>query len=66
MDQIARQDGESLVVTVRPAVFDQEIAALDIAGLNQALTEGYGRLRIEPSAPPNRLRIEASLDFHAR
>ena len=38
-DQIGRQAGQSIVVAVRPAIFDRHVLALDKAGFAQALAE---------------------------
>ena len=38
-DQIGRQRRQSIVLTFRPAIFDRDVLALDIAGLLQALAE---------------------------
>jgi hypothetical protein len=47
-DQIGRQYGQSIVVTLGPTVLDQHVASFDIAGLAQALPKGRGRRRIFP------------------
>src|SRR5215472_13554888 len=36
-DQLPRQCGQPLILTVGPLVFDRDVAALDIAGLTKAL-----------------------------
>ena len=38
-DQIGRQCRQSIILTLRPAIFDRHILALDIAGFAQALAE---------------------------
>ena len=37
--QIARQGRQPIVLLLRPAIFDRDIAALDKAGFSQALAE---------------------------
>ena len=44
-DQIGRQRRQSIVLTLRPAVFDRHVLALDIAGFVQALAERARRMR---------------------
>src|SRR5262249_37858387 len=38
-DQISRQARQPIVLTLRPAIFDRDVAAFDIAGFGQALVE---------------------------
>ena len=38
-NQIGRQRRQAIILTLRPAVFDADIAVLDIAGVVQALAE---------------------------
>ena len=39
VNEISRQRRQPIVVTFRPAVFDRQVFALDIAGFLQGLTE---------------------------
>src|SRR5262249_17824346 len=38
-DQIGRQRGQSIVVTLRPTVFDHDILAIDVAGFAERLAK---------------------------
>ena len=49
-NQIIRQYRQSIILLLRPAVFDHQIAALDIAGLAQAPVECSDPLRERPRA----------------
>ena len=40
VDQFGRKRRQPIVMTLRPAVFDRDILALDIAGFLEALVEG--------------------------
>src|SRR5262249_55543203 len=46
-DEIGRQWPQSIVLAVRPAIFDRHVAAFDIAGFAQTLVE-----RAHPARPP--------------
>src|SRR5262249_47096940 len=39
VDQLSRQDGKTRGLIVCPAIIDRDVAALDVAGFVQALTE---------------------------
>ena len=39
-NQVGRQGDQSIVLILRPPEFDRDVAALDIAGLGEALAEG--------------------------
>jgi hypothetical protein len=60
-NQIGRQSGKSIVVTLCPAIFNQDIAALDVTRFAQALvkggqTERIGFSRSGADVPNDRLR----------
>jgi hypothetical protein len=46
--QIGRQRGQSIILPIRPTVFDRDVVALDIADLAQAAKESGDRRRIRP------------------
>ena len=47
-NQIGRQRGQSIILFLRPAVFDHHVPALDVAGFVQALVECSNPLRERP------------------
>jgi hypothetical protein len=40
LDQIGDQLGQSRIIIIRPAIFDHQVAAFDIAGLSEPIAEG--------------------------
>jgi hypothetical protein len=46
--QIGGQRGQAIIVILGPAVFEQHVTALNIAGLAEALAEGGGNMPIFP------------------
>src|SRR5262245_31268269 len=44
--QVSRQRRQSIIVAVRPAIFDCDIAALDVAAFTQAFAEGSNKGRV--------------------
>jgi hypothetical protein len=46
-NQVRRQRGQSIELTVRPAIFNRHVAAFNIAGFAQALAQSDD-LRCEP------------------
>jgi hypothetical protein len=46
VDQLGRQGGKPIVATLRPAEFDRDVLALDVAGFLQTLAEDSHEVRI--------------------
>jgi len=44
--EFCRQCGKAIVVTLRPAVFDRDVLAFDVAGFLQTLAERANEVRI--------------------
>jgi hypothetical protein len=51
-NQIGRHCGQSIVLTLGPAVFDEHVLAFSVAGFAQALAEGGGHIHIFPGRSP--------------
>src|SRR5262245_3625234 len=62
MKEIGRQHRQPLKLLLRPAVLDRHIAALDIAGLAQALAEGIQPARV----PIGRRAAKVADQWHRR
>ena len=62
MNEVVSQCGKTIILIVRPAIFDRHIPAFDIAGFLQALTECAPLERIAIGRPA----IEKSDHRHCR